>query len=159
MAKFKGKFCKKGRDKINEALERGRESRWRQETASAANVVPIISYDHEYAACDIPDPSQQIEIPLDENLKEGEWRVGRRVVELGNNNKPKQTTFVWTIHRNISLYAMECYILFVVKINLGIFADGLKSCQLCSQPLHLNDCTGEKKFGLGLMLLIRCNYC
>lgn len=109
MAKFKGKFCKKGRDKINEALERGRESRWRQETASAANVVPIISYDHEYAACDIPDPSQQIEIPLDENLKEGEWRVGRRVVEL------------------------------------GILADGLKSCQLCSQPLHLNDCTGEKK--------------
>lgn len=110
MAKFKGKFCKKGRDKINKALERGRESRWRQETASAANVVPIISYDHEYAACDIPDPSQQIEIPLDENLKEGEWRVGRRVVELGNNNKPKQTIFVWTIHRNFSLYAMEYYI-------------------------------------------------
>nr|XP_034318620.1 uncharacterized protein LOC117686879 [Crassostrea gigas] len=47
----------------------------------------------------------------------------------------------------------------LLKINLGILADGLKSCQLCSQPLHLNDCTGEKKIGLGHMLLIRCNYC
>lgn len=47
----------------------------------------------------------------------------------------------------------------LLKINLGILAAGLKSCQLCSQPLHLNDCTGEKKFGLGHMLLIRCNYC
>lgn len=58
MAKFKGKFCKKGREKIHKALERGMELRWGQGTTSAANVVPIISYDHEYAAYDIPDPSQ-----------------------------------------------------------------------------------------------------
>lgn len=47
----------------------------------------------------------------------------------------------------------------LLKINLGILVDGLKFCQLCSQFFYLNDCIGEKKFGLGYMLLIRCNYC
>lgn len=45
-----------------------------------------------------------------------------------------------------------------LKFDIGFLADGLKTCQLCSHPLHLKDCIGERKFGLGHILLIRCCY-
>ena len=44
-------------------------------------------------------------------------------------------------------------------VQLGILADGLKGCQLCCQPLSLNDCIGEKLYGLGGKLLVKCIPC
>ena len=38
-------------------------------------------------------------------------------------------------------------------VELDLLADGLKSCQRCSQPLRLDDIIGERRFGLGLILL------
>lgn len=43
-------------------------------------------------------------------------------------------------------------------VDLGIIADGLKSCQLYGQPLHLSDCVCERKFGLSHGLIVKCNF-
>ena len=43
-------------------------------------------------------------------------------------------------------------------VELGVLADNLRACQLCSQPLHLANCVGEKKFGLAQILMIKCTY-
>ena len=39
-----------------------------------------------------------------------------------------------------------------------MLADGLRACQLCCHLLHLKDCVGEKKFGLGHILLVKCGH-
>lgn len=61
-------------------------------------------------------------LSVKEESARNQWRVGRRVVELGN------------------------------------FADGLKGCKLCGQPLQLSSCAGEQKYGFAHVLLIRCNF-
>ena len=43
-------------------------------------------------------------------------------------------------------------------VDLGILADELKKCGLCGQPLHLNICVGERKFGLAHVLLVKCTF-
>ena len=75
-------------------------------------------HDHSYGAMS-PSVCRQ-EVVGD--TKQDEWRVGRRVVEL------------------------------------GVLVEGLKACFLCSQPLHLENCVEETKFGLAYMLKIKCDY-
>lgn len=43
-------------------------------------------------------------------------------------------------------------------VDFRIIADGLKSCQLYGQPLHLSDCVCERKFGLSHVLIVKCNF-
>lgn len=43
-------------------------------------------------------------------------------------------------------------------VELGTLANGLKACQLCSQPLHLINTVGERKFGLAQILKVKCMY-
>ena len=43
-------------------------------------------------------------------------------------------------------------------VELGVLVEGLKACFLCSQPLRLENCVGETKFGLGHILKIKCDY-
>lgn len=50
--------------------------------------------------------SQQIKIPVDDNLEAGKWRVGWQVAELANNNKPN-TKFAWTLYCFSNSYPME----------------------------------------------------
>jgi hypothetical protein len=95
MAKFKGKFCKKGKLKTIEALDKGRNTRWANEDISVSNSVPItISLDHGYSSykdvsagpIETLTVSQEFEISsAGDNLSEEEWRTGRRIVELGKH--------------------------------------------------------------------------
>ena len=43
-------------------------------------------------------------------------------------------------------------------VELDLLAVGLKSCQRCSQSLRLDNKVGERRFGLGLILLVKCSY-
>lgn len=43
-------------------------------------------------------------------------------------------------------------------VELGTLANGLKACQLCSQPLHLINTVGERRFGLAQILEVKCMY-
>ena len=43
-------------------------------------------------------------------------------------------------------------------MELNLLADGLKFCQRCSQTLRLDNIVGERKSGLGLILLVKCGY-
>ena len=46
-------------------------------------------------------------------------------------------------------------------IDIGVLANGLKAChqcQLCAQPLHLSNCVGETRHGLGGFLHVQCGY-
>ena len=43
-------------------------------------------------------------------------------------------------------------------VELDLLAVGLKSCQRCSQLLRLDNIVGERRFDLGLILLVKCSY-
>lgn len=43
-------------------------------------------------------------------------------------------------------------------VELGTLANGLKACQLCSQPLHLINTVGKRIFGLAQILEVKCMY-
>jgi hypothetical protein len=43
-------------------------------------------------------------------------------------------------------------------VELGVLADGLKACGLCSQLLQQFNNVDEKTFGLGVILLVQCRY-
>ena len=43
-------------------------------------------------------------------------------------------------------------------VEMKTLAENLKACQLCSQPLHLSNCIGESRSGLGGYLQVRCAY-
>ena len=85
MAKFKGKFCKKGKSKINQALDKGRETRWSNKDICSADNVPITVFnlDHGYAThTDSLNQNVSQEVEVADTSKE-DWASGRRVVELG----------------------------------------------------------------------------
>ena len=47
----------------------------------------------------------------------------------------------------------------MVLFQLEVLAKALEACQLCGLPLHLKDCIGEKRYGLGGFLIINCTNC
>lgn len=44
-------------------------------------------------------------------------------------------------------------------VELKLLAEGLKECIFCKEPLCLNSCTGEKKYGLASILYVACREC
>ena len=44
-------------------------------------------------------------------------------------------------------------------VELSVLADALQACDHCHHPLHLHDCCGEKRFGLGGYLRVLCHHC
>ena len=42
-------------------------------------------------------------------------------------------------------------------VELGVLSDQLAGCKMCSQPLSLQNCVGEKRYGLGTLLYIICD--
>lgn len=92
MVKFKGKFCKKGKIKIIQALKEGRDNRWENKDDISADKSVPISHDHGYATCSTinSDPSETVSRGVEicsvtDSLEEEEWRTGRRIVELGKD--------------------------------------------------------------------------
>ena len=119
-----GRFVKASRQRQKQALAKGRQ-KCRERDTDSSERQPSPVRDHNYVRAESADEIQVAveEVISTENEKEGDnWRVGRRVVDL------------------------------------GILADGLKQCGLCGQPLHLNNCVGERKFGLAHVLLVKCTF-
>ena len=44
-------------------------------------------------------------------------------------------------------------------VELGLLADQLDACTVCSIPLKLSSCFKEQRYGLGSLLHILCNAC
>jgi hypothetical protein len=122
-----GRFVKASRQRQREALEKGRQRFKQRNTESSepsSERQPSPVRDHDYVSFSADEIQVAVEeVASTENEKEEDnWRVGRRVVDL------------------------------------GILADGLKKCGLCGQPLYLNNCVGERKFGLAHVLLVECTF-
>ena len=64
---------------------------------------------------------------------------------LDQDSDPEVSLSKWTIGRRI--------------VELGILADGLKSCNPCKKHLMLENCIDETVNGLGSILYIKCNEC
>ncbi|XP_062617800.1 uncharacterized protein LOC134279410 isoform X2 [Saccostrea cucullata] len=127
----KGRFIKESRQKQREGLARGREkSKARKSGTVNISETPeeaLVGIDHNYfdgdnGGDDTCQIAKEVVLSQEDEEKKDQWRMGRRVVDL------------------------------------GIIADGLKSCQLCGQPLHLSNCVSERKFGLAHVLIVKCNF-
>lgn len=126
----KGRFVKQGHSKQVTALSKGRNTRWNSECHSVSNAEAILSneLDHSY------NLSSENQDPV--------YNVSRQ--EDIVSDCTSDVELEWRTGRRV--------------VELGTLANGLKACQLCSQPLHLINTVGERRFGLAQILEVKCMY-
>lgn len=126
----KGRFVKQGHSKQVTALSKGRNTRWNSECHSVSNAEAILSneLDHSY------NLSSENQDPV--------YNVSRQ--EDIVSDCTSDVELEWRTGRRV--------------VELGTLANGLKACQLCSQPLHLINTVCERRFGLAQILEVKCMY-
>ena len=127
-------MSKKMHDKINKCVQRISDSWVRRCHPEVTENIEMVRLDHSYGSP--PDQANDHD-PDQHSIHDvaSEETVGE--------DSDGEIDLFWREGRRV--------------VELGVLSDQLAGCKMCSQPLSLQNCVGEKRYGLGTLLYVICD--
>ena len=130
--KKSGRFTPKGvHDRLKNFTEKVKNRWQRYRNPDMEENIEMVRLDHSYGE----PPERRDQADIDE--------VAYEIIVYDTSDDEAAVDLSWQDGRRI--------------VELGVLSDQLAACKECFHPLNLQNCVGEKRYGLGSMLYVACS--